>query len=328
MRKAFDLTENFGILRLLDQFQPPPGDYVYLLNYHRVDEVGHRPWLNPNLISTSPRQFERQMQLVASRYHPVTLQQVLRAALGESPLPRRAVLVTVDDGYLDFKEHIFPIARQNGIQPVLFVSTAFVGTGKFWWDELYQLIYLSCLEEIKSPLGMLAARTSQEKDGAYQAFARFIRTTPFNPARRLLDELCQKVKFTQAPQRSTLDWEELRALGRAGVDIASHSHSHPLLSQVPLAQVKSEIQASLALIRNETGQGWPVLAYPDGKPESYSPAVISAVQKAGVKLAFTTNEGIAKLGSADPFQLPRIGIWQKTSQAVFHYHLTSFYRGK
>ena len=83
------------------------------------------------------------MRLVANKYRPVSAEQVLEAIRGDSPLPKDAVLVTVDDGYRSFQEVIFPICSRYGIQPLLFQPTAYVGTGTFWFDKVFQIIHLS-----------------------------------------------------------------------------------------------------------------------------------------------------------------------------------------
>jgi peptidoglycan/xylan/chitin deacetylase (PgdA/CDA1 family) len=90
------------------------------------------------------------MKLVASRYNPVSAEDLVQAASGGSPLPKDAVLVTVDDGYLDFKEVIFPVCSRFGIRPLLFMPTAFVGSGTYWWDKVYQIIHLSGQTKIDS----------------------------------------------------------------------------------------------------------------------------------------------------------------------------------
>ena len=86
------------------------------------------------------------MRLIANKYHPVTAEEVLEAASGNRKLPPYAVLVTVDDGYRDFKNHIWRIAKPYGIRPVLFVPTAFIGSGVFWWDQLYDALHRTNLE--------------------------------------------------------------------------------------------------------------------------------------------------------------------------------------
>jgi len=326
MRTAFNLVEQSGFLRFLQHSHRNETNSLYVLNYHRVDEVNHRPWLSPGLISTTPDEFEKQMRLVASQYHPVTGEEVLRAARGERNLPSQAVLVTVDDGYLDFKEVIFPVAQRFGIFPILFVATAFVGQGNFWWDQLYQVIYHSNIEQLSTPLGLLSIWSKEEKDENYARLSQYIKSTPFENAMDLLDEWVALTMKNSEEKRITLNWDELRELSRSGAVIASHTHNHPILSQVSPEQARNEIRNSQKLIQKEIGCSLPIFAYPDGEPGTFNPDVEKILIEEGFQMAFTTQEGIARIGKDDHFQLHRIGIWSTLSLAKFHYHLTPFYR--
>ena len=326
MRTAFNLAEQSGFLRLLQHSRRNETNSLYVLNYHRVDEVNHRPWLNPGLISTTPGEFEKQIRLVASYYQPVTVQEVLRAACGEVTLPSQAVLVTVDDGYLDFKEVIFPTAQRYGIFPVLFVATAFVGQGNFWWDQLYRIIYQSKIKEINTPLGLFSVRSEDEKKRTFQRLSQLIKSTPFEKAMDYLNQWLATAVNIENEKRATLNWDELRNLSHLGAVIASHTHNHPILSQVSPEQARKEIRNSQHLIQKEIGNSYPIFAYPNGPLDSFNPAVEKILIEEGFKMAFTTQEGFARIGKDDHYQLRRIGIWSKTTLSIFHYHLTPFYR--
>ena len=82
-----------------------PG-FLRVLTYHRVDEPQKRPWLDPGLISASPREFEQQMRFLRNHYELVSASDVIAAFNSGSlkQLPSRAVVVTFDDGYYDFEE--------------------------------------------------------------------------------------------------------------------------------------------------------------------------------------------------------------------------------
>ena len=321
-----NLAEGSGLLRFLQLSRRKETNSLYVLNYHRVDEVNHRPWLNPELISTTPYEFEKQMRLLASYYQPVKAEEVLRAAHGEETLPSQAVLVTVDDGYLDYKEVIFPIAQRYGIFPVLFVPTAFVGQGRFWWDQLYQVIYLSSIKQLSTPLGLFSVRSEDEKKRTYQRLVQFVQSTPFEKVNALLDEWVALGVWNKEKKRVTLNWDELRELSRLGTVIASHTHTHPILSQVSPEQARKEIRNSQQLIQKEIGKSLPIFAYPYGGLNSFNPTIEKILIKEGFQMAFTTQAGIARIGKDDYRQLHRIGIWSTVSLAKFHYHLIPIYQ--
>lgn len=324
--QALTLAERSHLLDFMQRLGRGAGRRLYVLAYHRVDELDRQPRLDPSLISATPAQFEAQMRLIAQRYHPISAEEALEAIEHGASLPRDAVLVTVDDGYRDFQEVIFPIACRYGIRPVLFVPTAYVGQGVFWWDQLFDALQQTRAQDIPTPLGRLFLRTPAEKHAAMEHLRAYLKRSPFEQARRELEALCAAAAPDLVPpERVTLDWDELRGLARAGATIAAHTHTHPLLSHIPLDQARDEIRTSQRLIAQEIGQALPIFAFPDGKRSAFTPEVMSLLREEGFTLAWTMVEGCVHLERDDPLCLPRIGFSHKATLAQVHWRLTPAY---
>lgn len=107
-------------------------EYVFsgqtiVLAYHALDEQGGDEW------TVSPRRLRAQlMMLKCMRSRFLTLEE-FRAGLRTGVLPRNSVLVTFDDGYLDFPRTVVPLLDALGVPAVLFVVTDRVG-GENSWD--------------------------------------------------------------------------------------------------------------------------------------------------------------------------------------------------
>ena len=99
--------------------------WLPVLLYHRVaPSPGHDPWGN----FVSPRAFESHLRwLRAWGYRSVTLAAVAEALEGGPPLPRRAVAITFDDGYLDTYQHAFPLLQRHGFGAAVFLVTDAIG---------------------------------------------------------------------------------------------------------------------------------------------------------------------------------------------------------
>jgi len=101
-------------------------------------------WLRPqSLPSTSrsaqleitPELFERQMTFLSrAGYESVSLSRAVLGS-GEAGLPARPVVITFDDGTLDFWEHARPVLERVGFTATLFVVSGFVG-GRSSWDRV------------------------------------------------------------------------------------------------------------------------------------------------------------------------------------------------
>ena len=324
---VLNIVENLGVIAIFQNLSQYLKEYLYVLAYHRVDEYDHRPYLDPALISAEPAQFDAQMRLIAEKYHPVSAEDVLDAIEGRHPLPKNSVLVTVDDGYRDFKEIIFPVTERYGIKPVLFIPTAYVGQGLFWWDKLFVAICNCPSQEISTPFGSFSLGTPGEKKQVLEHLRHEVKTLPFEQGMQFVDSLYDAfplINFDSPP--TTLTWDELRTLAQSGVTIAAHTHTHALLSRIPFEQARYEIRTSQEAIRSEIGKALPIFAFPDGKPKYFTQELIEFLRSEGFKFAVTAIEGSATLSDDRILCFPRIGLWPTHSLSAFHFHLTPVYR--
>ena len=109
---------------------------VPVLVYH---EIG--PQARGRLVITAEA-FEKQMRhLKAEGYRVIPLEDLVEfTALGRQ-LPRRAVVLTFDDGYKSFLRYAYPLLKELRFPATLFVYTDYVGTSAnaLDWAELKRL---------------------------------------------------------------------------------------------------------------------------------------------------------------------------------------------
>jgi peptidoglycan/xylan/chitin deacetylase (PgdA/CDA1 family) len=115
-----------------------------------------------------------------------------------------------------------------------------------------------------------------------------------------------------------LTWPEVAALAKEGVDIESHTYSHPFLARVHhrdmpdghyAAFLDDELHCSRDLIAIKTTQPVRFLAYPYG---DYDNGVIAAAKAAGYEAAVTVKPGVVTKRS-DPFALERYLVRHDTT---------------
>ncbi len=118
-------------------------------------------WLRPQDLPSASRSpqleitaelFERQMTwLSRADYQSVSLSRAVIGS-GDASLPARPVVITFDDGTLDFWEHARPVLERVGFSATLFVVSGYVGGRSSWdrdlgetarplmsWDQIRQL---------------------------------------------------------------------------------------------------------------------------------------------------------------------------------------------
>ncbi len=112
---------------------------VAILMYHRICEVPSDPWE----LCVSPKHFAEQLEYLNHHYQVLCLHSLVKS-LREGHLPKRAVVLTFDDGYADNLWNAKPLLERYEVPATVFVSTGYVDSDReFWWDELERLLVLT-----------------------------------------------------------------------------------------------------------------------------------------------------------------------------------------
>jgi peptidoglycan/xylan/chitin deacetylase (PgdA/CDA1 family) len=123
-----------------------------------------------------------------------------------------------------------------------------------------------------------------------------------------------------------LTWKQVKEMAGAGVDIESHSFSHPFLTKRHHPSIDSkeyaewlerELCESKSVLERETGRTVSFFAYPYGDYDQY---LTASVSKAGYDGALTCDFGRVTRGS-DPLRLRRVVIDKRMDFAAFRHYL-------
>ena len=310
------------------------GGELMVVLYHRVVDPGEVGEMDPDLIDATPADFDAQMATLASRFHPVSIDEVLAAHRSARPLPPGSVLVTFDDGYRDNFEQAFPILQRHGIPGLFFISTGHVdGRRLFWWEQLSLFVRRSGLDRatLEYPtrkqldLSSPAARTA-----VIRALNRTVKDIYGLDVDRFLREVaaaCQvpwsEADATALADRALMTWDQVREMRRAGMGIGSHTHTHRVLNTLTAADLDQELRGSRLLLEQRLGEPVTTIAYPVGKSIAGLPWVKQALADAGYELGFTTTPGTNRIGAgSDPFDLRRLPIDRGLPQGVAEMYLS------
>ena len=108
-------------------------------------------------------------------------------------------------------------------------------------------------------------------------------------------------------------WDEVSTLAQHGVDIESHSYSHPFLTRLSPETLSHEIADSRMLLEEETKKPVRFFCYPYG---AFNEVIIASVRCSGYEAALTTTRGPIRR-STDPMRLSRYLIHADTSLPEF-----------
>ena len=319
---SLGLTRVFGILRSAAVKD------LRVLAYHRVlpqlDETRYS--FDAELVSARREEFDWQMAYVARHFHPVSCAQVADAINSGTALPKRAVMVTFDDGFRDNYEVAFPVLRSHGVPALFFVSTGYIDRQEpFWFDWIVHVFLQTAesrfhLDAIDQTIELGA--TPQTRRAAALQLLRTLKRAPETKRLQVVEQLRQLTKVVMSPealaQSAPMTWDQIREMSRAGMEFGSHTVTHPILSTITDPTVLHfELSESKSRIEQETGLPSIALAYPVGGPHAVNAQVLAATTAAGYQFAFTYQQGVNKLASCESFLLKRIHVERYTSRNAF-----------
>jgi peptidoglycan/xylan/chitin deacetylase (PgdA/CDA1 family) len=317
-----------------------------ILMYHRIAEEPFDPW---NLC-VSPGNFTEQLEVLRSSGLRVMHLRELAGSLASGKLPKRSVVLTFDDGYLDNLENGRPLLERYGIPATTFIASGYLSsTGEFWWDAMERVLLTAGKLPEKFEVEIDGERRSWElnddaawtdKDAEryrdwrpytqahtarqrlYQELRELVlRASPTDRA-RVIAELLEwaGVPATARPKRRILDEEGLRRLAAGDlIDIGGHSISHPELANLSVSEQDHELRTSKARLERILGREVTALAYPHGSCNADTKRL---AREAGYAFACGTQRRSVQR-DADRYELPRIGV-RNVPSAEFKAMLAEF----
>ncbi len=301
------------IVAALDALDAGASHALAVLTYHRIGERDERPSLHR--LSVSAGAFEEQLDALMRRREFISLADVVDARRGALRLPRRSLLLTFDDAYDDFGRTAWPILSSRSLPATVFVPTGYPDRPDrwLWWDQLNELLASpSPVASIHTPIGQLPVRTAGERRHAFTALRDHFKSIPAEASMAVIAELSTELG-SPAPRNEVLGWERLRGLAAAGVTLAPHSRTHPLLTTTGDVALRDELSGSLDDLRREVGACPPAFAYPSG---AHDARVVAATEAAGYAVAFTTRRGVNDLRRGRWLTLRRINVGSRTPPAL------------
>ena len=98
-----------------------------------------------------------------------------------------------------------------------------------------------------------------------------------------------------------MEWDKLRELSRLGFEIASHTHTHPDLTNLSRKGIQRELEFSKKTIEDKIGKPVEFLSYPFGR---HSKLVRDCAKESGYRACFCSNPF-----SRDRWAIGRMGIY-------------------
>lgn len=277
--------------------------------FHRVlpESDPHLPW------EPDAAQFDWMVRLIAGNFNLLPLGEAVQR-LSSSSLPPRAASITFDDGYADNLSIATPILKRHGATATFFIATGFLDGKRMWNDDVIEAFRRApsgALDLEDFDLGLHKITDAESRVKAYGAVLACLKY--FDHELRTV--VAREVAVRQGVQASSdlmMTFAQVQELRSQGMDIGSHTHTHPILELMPDVRAEEEMQVGRDRLESLMGERIALFAYPNGEPgKDFSSRHAQMARRIGFSAAVSTSSGVASHGS-DIFQLPRFTPWDRT----------------
>lgn len=296
----------------------PRRNVLMVFNYHRIGDPRSALYDSAVFSATAGALYD-QIAFLKKRLPLIGLEEALAIADGKRKLTRAAGLITFDDGYRDNYNLAFPILRSHRAPAVFFLVSSYVGSSYVpWWDEIAYLAKRSKRDTVRLhyPRERIFENVQSNPGTAAEQVVALYKQ-PEVDGERLLDSLaeaCGLERPGQSAERLFLDWDEARVMLRGGMDIASHTHTHRILSKLTPEEQYNEAAESKQILEAHLGIRVEAMAYPVGLRSSFSAETGQALERAGYRAAFSFYGGTNNSRMVSAFDIRRCAVDPRSAE--------------
>lgn len=272
---VFPLVVNVGLEKLLAVSSV---NNMLILVYHGVVEApDHSVSLGP--IST--HQFAQHLAYFKKNFNVVPQSEIFRMHREGHKPSRKTIAITFDDGYENNYLNAFPLLKQYGFPSTMYIISHCIEDDNMitWYDYL---------DFVKKDLKVTDIDTSvigKERQSNIGGLKNLVKSLNITQRNLLYSEIAKQVDIQRYKSLFPREyWKlmnktQLLELAQSGlVEIAAHSHNHPNLGLIDIADAKEEVVKCKRILEDTIQQHVKAIAYPDG---SYTAEVKMACKEAG-----------------------------------------------
>lgn len=293
---------------------------LLVLMYHRIlpQDDARALCEEPGMMVT-PETFKMHLEQVKKYFNIISLPDWVSLKETGQTLPKKACVISFDDGWLDNYEFAYPILKELEVPATIFLVAEMIGTEQRFWPA--RLANLMTIIATKYPQHWSHQElTWLQPENCYQ-----FGTTP--PSSEEISQLIANLKsFTDLEMHerlthiektlsiknddtaaSLLNWEQIDEMVASNlITIGSHTCNHIRLNDdIPTEQLQNEIINSKKIIEERIGKSVNTFCYPNG---DYCPESVALVEQ-NYAAAVTTKSG-RNTQNSNVHLLNRVGIHQ------------------
>lgn len=257
--------------------------------------------------------FERQVQVLAAHFNVFSLGALCTLLKQGTAIPSNTVILTIDDGYEDFYLYAYPILKKYSLPATVYVTTDFTDEKVWLWPDFIEfVIHQSPLYDYTFQVDGKAIQYQLKTDGmkAWSDVADYCLTLKTDAKIQFLKQFAVDLKVAAPPipepEYRALSWEQIREMRGHGIEIGSHTCTHPRLAMTDDSDLIYEIEGSKKRIETMLGEAVESFCYPHGAKVDFDSRSKALVKGTGYRNAVA---GYFDLNVTDDlFELRRYGV--------------------
>lgn len=250
-----------------------------ILMYHSVAEGQAADYIYPR-VRISPQEFEKHLILIRKKFDVLSIDECAQIIESGEKLPRNALVISFDDGYLDNLEVAIPILEAYNFPIVFYLATRYLdASSPQWVDRMYSIfryrkedrIELEYLPKTKWNLSV-----REDQIDLFEQLNTLMISLLEEEREELLKALASKCKFEEDLPRLTLNWEEVARISRtsSNITLGVHTDGHLDMTRHD-AQLRSEMRKSINKLSAVTGKAPTHFSFPYGRAYEGAHRVLS-----------------------------------------------------
>ncbi|OFX17428.1 MAG: hypothetical protein A2033_07825 [Bacteroidetes bacterium GWA2_31_9] len=293
-----------GLNSLLYKLKKKNNSVITILCFHRIsDEFDFAyPPLKTNI-------FEKISCYIIKNYEVVDIFKI------NKPTKKPKIILTFDDGYKDFIENALPILKKYKMTAIQSVVVDALETGAiFWTQRLNNIInYLfenKCDLKIKTYFLNIDYRFSLKTINNFKIdIFKILLNYDSKKREKILNYLENAFPLIDKKSKiKMMSWDDMKICIENNIQIASHSYSHSVLSNLePDRELDIELFESKRIIEEKLNIKVDIFTFPNGV---YNDNIVNQLIENGYIYSLTTEDTFYKLSSGTSHKiLPRIQIY-------------------
>lgn len=282
-----------------------------IINYHSfVRDYDQTIEVHPT-VTHRIDDFNHEIKFLRNNFDVVPLDQVVSQLKSGKKFEKPTVAITVDDGFKDNYDLLFPILQKYKTNITIFLTTGVIGTEKRLWVGRLEKKFLETVRNEIRLDGIFKGvnfdiSTIEKKRKVYMQIISRLKYIDTKERDHYLHMIGKKLGTPLYDSPTMLNWDQIREMHKAGIHFGAHTVNHPILTNISLEEGKKEILDSKLKIERELGQPITHFAFPNGRERDFNEDLRQYCKEIGFKSVSSCTYGYNH-SQEDVYSLKRIG---------------------